>query len=51
MEQHSQSQLELDSWWMPFTANRQFRADPMLLSRAKGMHYFTPEGREVLDGA
>jgi beta-alanine--pyruvate transaminase len=36
---------------MPFTPNRQFKADPMLLARAEGMHYFTPEGRPVLDGA
>jgi beta-alanine--pyruvate transaminase len=36
---------------MPFTANRQFKSDPMLLSRAEGMHYFTPDGRQVLDGA
>ena len=41
----------LDSWWMPFTANRQFKAAPMRLARAEGMHYFTPEGRPVLDGA
>jgi beta-alanine--pyruvate transaminase len=37
-------------FWMPFTANRQFKAAPRLLSRAEGMHYFTPEGHEVLDG-
>ena len=42
---------DLSAWWMPFTANRQFKAEPMLLSRAEGMHYFTPEGRPVLDGA
>jgi beta-alanine--pyruvate transaminase len=36
---------------MPFTANRQFKAAPRLLSRAGGMHYFTPDGRAVLDGA
>jgi beta-alanine--pyruvate transaminase len=36
---------------MPFTANRQFKAAPRLLARAEGMHYFTPDGREVLDGA
>jgi beta-alanine--pyruvate transaminase len=42
---------DLTAWWMPFTANRQFRTSPMLLSRAEGMHYFTPEGRPVLDGA
>ena len=39
------------AWWMPFTANRQFRAAPRLLARAEGMHYFTPDGRRVLDGA
>ncbi|MGD8532525.1 MAG: aminotransferase class III-fold pyridoxal phosphate-dependent enzyme, partial [Gammaproteobacteria bacterium] len=37
-------------FWMPFTANRQFKAAPRLLSRAEGMHYYTPEGHEVLDG-
>ncbi len=42
---------ELSAWWMPFTPNRQFKADPMLLARAEGMHYLTPEGRPVLDGA
>ena len=45
------AQPPLDSWWMPFTPNRKFRAEPMLLARAEGMHYFTPEGRPVLDGA
>ncbi|HEX6740376.1 MAG TPA: aspartate aminotransferase family protein [Sphingomicrobium sp.] len=44
-------EADLSAWWMPFTANRHFKADPMLLARAEGMHYFTPEGRPVLDGA
>ena len=35
---------------MPFTANRQFKADPRLLVAAKGMHYTTLDGRQVLDG-
>ena len=43
--------MDLSAWWMPFTANRQFKSDPMLLARAEGMHYFTPEGRPVLDAA
>ena len=51
MDTPSQPQPPLDSWWMPFTANRQFKSEPMLLARAEGMHYFTPEGRAVLDGA
>ena len=40
----------LDAFWMPFTANRDFKQAPRMLARAQGMHYFTPEGREVLDG-
>jgi beta-alanine--pyruvate transaminase len=41
---------DLDAFWMPFTANRQFKASPRLLSRAEGMYYWTADGREVLDG-
>lgn len=40
----------LDALWMPFTANREFKQAPRLLSRAEGMHYQTPQGRLVLDG-
>src|SRR5271167_1945734 len=40
---------ELDAFWMPFTANRQFKANPRLLARAEGMHYWTADGRQVLD--
>ncbi|HEY1448369.1 MAG TPA: aspartate aminotransferase family protein [Caulobacteraceae bacterium] len=40
----------LEAFWMGFTPNRAFKADPRLLSRAKGMHYFTPDGRAILDG-
>jgi beta-alanine--pyruvate transaminase len=42
--------LEQAAFWMPFTANRQFKKSPRLLARAEGMHYWTPEGRQVLDG-
>ncbi len=40
----------LEAFWMPFTANRQFKNQPRLLARAEGMHYWTPDGRKVLDG-
>ncbi|MFI4890366.1 MAG: aspartate aminotransferase family protein [Steroidobacterales bacterium] len=40
---------ELDAFWMPFTANRQFKANPRMLARADGMNYWTADGREVLD--
>jgi beta-alanine--pyruvate transaminase len=41
---------QLEAFWMPFTANRQFKANPRLLARASGMHYWTADGRQVLDG-
>jgi len=41
---------DLESFWMPFTPNRAFKRAPRLLARAKDMHYFTPDGRAVLDG-
>jgi beta-alanine--pyruvate transaminase len=40
----------LEAYWMPFTANRQFKAHPRLLAGAAGMHYETVDGRRVLDG-
>ena len=40
----------LEHFWMPFTANRAFKAAPRLLAKADGMYYWTPEGRQVLDG-
>jgi beta-alanine--pyruvate transaminase len=40
----------LDAYWMPFTANRQFKKAPRMLARSQGMYYTTPEGRQVLDG-
>ena len=40
----------MDAFWMPFSANRQFKKHPRLLASAKGMHYKTTEGREILDG-
>ena len=49
--QHPLDRAELEAFWMPFTANRQFKARPRLLAKAKGMHYWTPEGRQILDGA
>lgn len=40
----------LDAFWMPFTANRQFKQAPRLLASAEGMHYTTDDGRRILDG-
>jgi len=41
---------DLDAFWLPFTPNRAFKRAPRLITRAKGMHYYTPDGRAVLDG-
>jgi len=41
---------DLESFWMPFTWNRQFKRDPLLLASAAGMHYRSVDGREILDG-
>ncbi len=43
------NELDLSAYWMPFTANRQFKADPRLLVSAEGMWFTTADGRKVLD--
>jgi len=40
----------LEAFFMPFTANRQFKKNPRMLAKAKGVHYWTPEGRKIIDG-
>jgi len=40
---------ELESHWMPFTPNRSFKLAPRLISGAKNMHYYSTDGRQVLD--
>ena len=44
------SNEDLSNFWMPFTANRQFKAAPRLLASARGMYYRSHDGREILDG-
>src|SRR5580765_6168594 len=41
---------DLSAFWMPFTANRQFKQSPRMFVSAKDMHYTTSDGRKVLDG-
>lgn len=41
---------DLSAFWMPFTANRQFKKEPRMFVSADRMHYRTSDGREVLDG-
>lgn len=42
--------VDLNSFWMPFTANRQFKAHPRMLQSAEGLFYTDVEGRQILDG-
>ena len=39
----------MESFWLPFTANRQFKANPRLFVAAEGMEYVTADGRRILD--
>jgi beta-alanine--pyruvate transaminase len=41
---------QLDPFWMPFTANRQFKGAPRILGSAQDMHYISEDGRKILDG-
>lgn len=41
---------DLSAFWMPFTANRQFKKKPRIFTAAKDMHFTTNDGRQVLDG-
>ena len=40
---------DLESYWMPFTANRDFKKDPRIVCSAEGMYYKSQEGNEILD--
>jgi beta-alanine--pyruvate transaminase len=45
----SEVNQSMESFWMPFTGNRAFKKNPRLVARAKGMYYYTPEDRKILD--
>ena len=46
----SADRASLEAFWMPFTANRQFKEKPRVMVSAKGMHYTSEDGRQILDG-
>ena len=50
---HAEPQVAttMQSFWMPFSPNKEFKAEPRMFSRAKGMYFYTPEGREVIDAS
>ncbi|MGV6851890.1 MAG: aminotransferase class III-fold pyridoxal phosphate-dependent enzyme [bacterium] len=50
MTQTQNNHPELDAYWMPFTANRQFKSNPRLVVGADGMYFTLRDGRKILDG-
>jgi len=50
MADGSHTPNDLEAYWMPFTANRQFKSAPRMLVAAKDMHYTSSDGRQILDG-
>ena len=49
-DRRAASPNDLAAFWMPFTANRQFKAAPRMLVSAEGMRYTAADGRKILDG-
>ena len=47
----SDVKTDLQPYWMPFSANKEFKSEPRMFSRASGMYFYTPEGREVIDAS
>jgi len=45
------SRLSLDAYWMPFTPNREFKADPKMIVRAEGMFYWNDRGEKIIDAS
>lgn len=41
---------QMNAFWMPFTPNTHFKNKPRLLTRSKGMYYWTADGQKILDG-
>ncbi|MBT8146066.1 MAG: aminotransferase class III-fold pyridoxal phosphate-dependent enzyme [Gammaproteobacteria bacterium] len=44
------TRAELESHWMPFTGNRQFKDNPRLMQKAEGVYYYDTDGRQIFDG-
>ena len=50
---HAEPQVAatMQPFWMPFSANKEFKSEPRMFARAKGMYFYTPDGREVIDAS
>ena len=43
--------INLDKHWMPFSANRDFKANPRLVTKAEGIYYWNQKGEKIIDGS
>ena len=43
--------ISLDEYWMPFTPNREFKADPRMIVRAEGMYFWNDRGEKLIDAS
>jgi beta-alanine--pyruvate transaminase len=50
-DQAATKQISLDEYWMPFTPNREFKADPKMIVRAEGMYYWNDRGGKIIDAS
>jgi len=41
----------LENHWLPFTSNRDFKADPRLMVKAEGVYYWNHKGGRLIDGS
>jgi len=50
-DQSTSRRLSLDEYWMPFTPNREFKADPQMVVRAEGMYLWNDRGDRIIDAS
>lgn len=50
MSQENLRNDDLAAYWMPFTPNKAFKANPRIMERAEGQFYYTSDGRKIRDG-
>jgi len=50
-DQAATKQISLDEYWMPFTPNREFKADPKMIVRAEGMYFWNDRGGKIIDAS
>jgi beta-alanine--pyruvate transaminase len=48
---YSTKPLSLDEYWMPFTPNREFKADPQMVVRAEGVYLWSDRGDKIIDAS